>query len=183
MAIAEIRVTREEMRKRVAYFKDIKGFDGGLPDSNYPSAVRKLYNAIGFQPPEGKAGDDVVSPVGAEAAKNSAIPISEGFNLGFCEAKPGNGPMMHNHDTNETFMPLTGTWRCSWELDGAIEYFDVGPWDVCSFPAGVNRRCEKVAHSEPGKTHFLLFVIGGNAPEADFTDAAKQTLREAGLLA
>jgi len=33
MALPEIRVTREEMRKRVAYFKDLKGFDGGLPDN------------------------------------------------------------------------------------------------------------------------------------------------------
>ena len=22
---------------------------------------------------------------------------------------------MHNHDTNETFIPMTGTWRASWE--------------------------------------------------------------------
>ena len=56
MAMPEIRVTREEMRKRVAYFKDLKGFDGGLPDSRYPSAVRKLYNAIGFQPPSVRIG-------------------------------------------------------------------------------------------------------------------------------
>jgi hypothetical protein len=92
MALPQIRVTREEMRKRVAYFKDLKGFDGGLPDSQYPSAIRKLYNAVGFQPPKGKGGQDVVSPLGAEAAANAAIPISEGFNLGFCEARPGHGP-------------------------------------------------------------------------------------------
>ncbi|MGQ2994072.1 MULTISPECIES: cupin domain-containing protein [unclassified Variovorax] len=183
MAIPQIRVTREEMRQRVAYFKDLKGFDGGLPDSRHPSAERKLYNAVGFQPPRGKGGDEVVSPVGAQAAENAAIRISEGFNLGFCEAKPGKGPMMHNHDTNETFMPLTGRWRCSWELDGREEYFDVGPWDIFSFPAGVNRRFENITHEEPGKTHFLMFVIGGNAPEADFTEEAKKTLREEGLLA
>ncbi|WP_225784283.1 cupin domain-containing protein [Xenophilus sp. Marseille-Q4582] len=183
MALPQIRLTRDEMRKRVAFFKDIKGFDGGLPDSQYPSAVRKLYNAIGFQPPKGKGGADVVSPVGAQAAANSAIPISEGFNLGFCEAKPGNGPMMHNHDTNETFMPLTGRWRCSWEVDGQVEYFDVGPWDVCSFPPGVNRRFENITHDEPTQTHFLMFVISGNAPEADFTEEAKKTLREEGYLA
>ncbi|SDJ39260.1 hypothetical protein [Salipiger marinus] len=38
------------------------------------------------------------------AAKNAAIKISEGFILGYCHAKPGCGPMMHNHDTNETFI-------------------------------------------------------------------------------
>ena len=130
MAIPQIRVTHEEMRKRVAFFKDLKGFDSGLPDSQYPSAVRKLYNAVGFQPPKGKAGTQVVSPVGAQAAENAAIRISEGFNLGFWEAKPGNGRMMHNHATNETFMSLTDTWRCAWELDGKVEYFDLHrrPW-------------------------------------------------------
>jgi hypothetical protein len=43
--------------------------------------------------------------------------------------------MMHNHDTNETFIPMTGTWRCSWENDkGEVEAVDLGPLDVVSFP-------------------------------------------------
>ena len=181
MALPEIRVTKEEMRQRVAFFKDLKGHDGGLIDSRYPGAERKLYNALGFQPPKGKGGADVVSPVGADAAKNSAIKISEGFSIGFCQAAPGKGPMMHNHDTNETFMPLTGTWRCSWEIDDAVEHFDVGPWDIFSFPAGVNRRFENVTEGEPDGTHWLLFVIGGDEPEADFTETAKAAVRAAGL--
>lgn len=182
MPLPEIRVTREEMRKRVAYFKELQGFDGGLPDSRYPGAERRLYNALGFQPPQGKGGKDVVSPVGAKAAERSAIRIREGFNIGFCEAQPGKGPMMHNHDTNETFMPLTGTWRCSWEVDGAVEYFDVSPWDIVSFPAGVNRRFENITLNEPDRTHWLLFVIGGNEPEADFTADAKAAIQAAGLM-
>jgi hypothetical protein len=80
-------------------------------------------------------------------------------------------------------MPLTGTWRCSWELDGREEYFDVGPWDVMSFPPGVNRRFENITHHEPEQSHFLLVVVSGDAPEADFTEQAKSTLREAGLYA
>ncbi len=103
---------REDMLKRVAYFKNLKGYDGGLPDSDHASAVRTLYNVIGFQPPKGEGGA-VSSPVGEDAARMAAIKISEGFNLGYCRAKPGKGPMMHNHDTNETFIPMTGTWRCS----------------------------------------------------------------------
>ena len=109
MALPTIRVTREEMAKRVARFKELKGFDGGLPDSNHPDAKRTLYNVIGFQPP--KYDEATTSPVGSQAAEASAIKISEGFNLGYCEAEPGKGPMMHNHDTNETFIPMTGTWR------------------------------------------------------------------------
>ena len=84
--------TRAEMLKRVARFSDLKGFDGGLPDSYMPSAKRVLYNVIGFQPPADE-NDGIVSPVGAAAARMSAIKISEGFNLGYCEALPGKGPM------------------------------------------------------------------------------------------
>ena len=46
-------LSRDEMLKRVARFKDLKGFDGGLPDSKMPGCERTLYNVIGFQPPEG----------------------------------------------------------------------------------------------------------------------------------
>lgn len=181
MSIPVIRVTREEMLKRVAFFKDLKGFDGGLPDSDYPSAKRKLYNVIGFQPPQ-DGSNAVTSPVGAMAAENSAVKINEGFNMGFCEAEPGKGPMMHNHDTNETFMPISGRWRCSWEVDDQVEFVDVGPCDVVSFPAGVNRRFENITFDEPGKTHFLMFVISGNAPKAEFSEGSMDELKATGYL-
>jgi hypothetical protein len=42
-------VSREEMMRRVARFADLKGFDGGLPDSKMPGWIRTLYNVIGFQ--------------------------------------------------------------------------------------------------------------------------------------
>ena len=49
--------------------------------------------------------------------------------------------MMHNHDTNETFIPMTGTWRCSWENEkGEVEHVDLEPLDVVSFPPGASRR-------------------------------------------
>src|SRR3954451_3543104 len=89
-------LARDEMMKRVARFKDLKGFDGGLPDSNMPGCERMLFNVIGFQPPAG-GGGAVTSPVGDDAARLAAIKISEGFNLGYCKAKPGHGPMMHKH--------------------------------------------------------------------------------------
>jgi hypothetical protein len=96
-------VSRADMLKRVARFRDLKGSDGGLPDSKATQCERTLFNVIGFQPPKGSGGA-VTSPVGDDASRLAAIPISEGFNLGYCRAKPGRGPMMHNHDTNETFI-------------------------------------------------------------------------------
>jgi mannose-6-phosphate isomerase-like protein (cupin superfamily) len=165
--------SREEMLKRVARFRKLKGSDGGLPDSKLPECRRKLYAVIGFQPPE--TGD---SPVGANASAMPAISIAEGFNLGYCRAKPGKGPLMHNHDTNETFIALTGRWRCEWNEDEAMEHVDLEPYDVISFPVGVARRFMNVTYDEPGKEHLLMFIIGGDQPQAEFTAAALRRCEE-----
>jgi len=161
--------TRNEMLRRVARFKQLKGSDGGLPDSKLPECRRKLYAVIGFQPPE--TGD---SPVGANASAMPAISIAEGFNLGYCKAKPGKGPLMHNHDTNETFIAMTGRWRCEWNEGAAMEHVDLEPYDVISFPVGVARRFMNVTYDQPTKSHLLMFIIGGNQPQAEFTPAAMQ---------
>ena len=181
MKIKSISVSRSKMKKRVARFADLRGFDGGLPDSRHPDAIRTLYNVIGFQPPE-DTNKATTSPVGDHASEASAIKISEGFNLGYCHAKPGKGPMMHNHDTNETFIPMTGRWRCSWEVDDKVESFDLGPYDAISFPAGVSRRFENVTFDEPDEEKLLMFIIGGNQPQAEFTDEAMDELLERGLI-
>ena len=166
-------LSRAEMMKRVARFKELKGSDGGLPDSPLPECRRKLYAVIGFQPPMSESAA-VTSPVGANASAMPAIPIAEGFNLGYCKARPGKGPLMHNHDTNETFIAMTGRWRCEWNEGDAMDYVDLDPYDVISFPPGVARRFMNVTYDEPGKEHLLMFVIGGNQPQAEFTPAAMQ---------
>lgn len=161
---------REQMMQRVARFRSLKGSDGGLPDSKLPECRRTLYAVIGFQPPE--AGKN--SPVGADASAMPAISIAEGFNLGYCKAKPGKGPLMHNHDTNETFIAMTGRWRCEWNEGAAMQHVDLAPYDVISFPVGVARRFMNVTYDEPGKEHLLMFIIGGNQPQAEFTPLAMQ---------
>jgi quercetin dioxygenase-like cupin family protein len=174
--------TREEMQGRIARFKDLKGFDGGLPDSYMPSAMRILYNVIGFQPPADEQ-HGVVSPVGAKAARMSAIKISEGFNLGYCEALPGKGPMMHNHDTNETFICMTGRWRASWEnQDGTVDHADLDPLDVISFPSGAIRRFENVTDGPKDEHSVLMFVIGGDIPGAEFSTEAMDEIDASGIL-
>jgi len=165
--------TKDEMMKRVARFKKLKGSDGGLPDSNLPECRRKLYAVIGFQPPMSDNAA-TTSPVGANASQMPAISIAEGFNLGYCKAKPGRGPLMHNHDTNETFIAMTGRWRCEWNEGEAMEYVDLDPYDVISFPVGVARRFMNITYDEPGKEHLLMFIIGGDQPQAEFTPDAMQ---------
>jgi quercetin dioxygenase-like cupin family protein len=180
-SLPKLRLSRTEMMRRVARFRELKGSDGGLPDSHMPGCERTLINVIGFQPPKGE-GDAVTSPVGEDAARNAAIRISEGFNLGYCKAKPGHGPMMHNHDTNETFIPMTGAWRCSWENEqGEVEHVDLEPLDVISFPPGAIRRFENVTPGDANQEHILMFVIGGDAPRAEFTEEAMKKLENAGV--
>jgi mannose-6-phosphate isomerase-like protein (cupin superfamily) len=164
-------LSRPQMMKRVARFRKLKGSDGGLPDSKLPEARRKLYAVIGFSPPK-KGSRATTSPVGDDASAMPAIGIAEGFNLGYCKAKPGRGPLMHNHDTNETFIAMTGRWRCEWNEGRRRQHVDLGPYDVISFPVGVARRFMNVTWREPQKEHLLMFIIGGNQPRAEFTPAA-----------
>jgi mannose-6-phosphate isomerase-like protein (cupin superfamily) len=168
---------RAEMMKRVARFAKLKGSDGGLPDSPLPECRRKLYAVIGFAPPM-QQSDAITSPVGASASAMPAIPIAEGFNLGYCKAKPGKGPLMHNHDTNETFIAMTGRWRCEWNEGRSTEHVDLAPYDVISFPVGVARRFMNVTYDEPNREHLLMFIIGGNQPQAEFTPLAMQRCDE-----
>jgi uncharacterized RmlC-like cupin family protein len=85
-------------------------------------------------------------------------------------AKPGNGPLMHNHDTNETFIPITGRWRCAWNEGDAYNFVDLDPCDVISFPPGVARRVLNITDDEPSAEHVIMFIILGNAPEAAYTE-------------
>jgi len=170
-------ISRGEMLKRVARFRKLKGSDGGLPDSPLPECTRTLYAVIGFQPPVSDRAS-VTSPVGQDASAMPAIGIAEGFNLGYCTAKPGKGPLMHNHDTNETFIAMTGRWRAEWNEGAAKQHVDLAPYDVISFPTGVARRFMNVTYDEPGKEHLLMFIIGGNQPQAEFTPAAMRRCEE-----
>jgi hypothetical protein len=113
----------------------------------------------------------------------AAIKISEGFNLGYCRALPGKGPMLHNHDTNETFIAMTGTWRASWlNPAGKLEHVDLEPLDLISFPPGAIRRFMNVTKGPKDEPSILMFVIGGNAPSSEFTAESMRAIEDAGAL-
>ena len=65
-------LSRQEMMKRVARFKDLKGSDGGLPDSKMPGCERTLFNVIGFQPPKGSAARASLARTGKKAPTSAS---------------------------------------------------------------------------------------------------------------
>src|SRR5438552_16503028 len=89
--------SREEMMQRVARFKELKGSDGGLPDSPLPECRRKVFAVIGFQPPNASSAA-TTSPVVADALAMPAIALAVGCNLGCCKSKPGKCAAMQNYD-------------------------------------------------------------------------------------
>jgi hypothetical protein len=50
-----------------------------------------------------------------------------------------------------------------------------------SFPPGVARRFENITKGDPNEDSILMFVIGGDAPKAEFTDQSIEEVVAAGV--
>jgi hypothetical protein len=159
-----------EMEGRIAFFKDMIGFDKGFSDDGLPGARRTLFNVLGFQ--DKPADPNLNSPVGQDAAATAAIKVSDGFNLGYIKCKPGNG-----HDTNETFIPITGKWELSWD-DENTKSAILGPLDCCAFPPGVARTFKNITEGEDDVDHWMIVIVAGNAPVAGLTERAREQLAQ-----
>jgi mannose-6-phosphate isomerase-like protein (cupin superfamily) len=166
-------VSRDEMLSQfVARFKDLKGSSHGLPDSEVEGHHKYIMNVFGFQPPEGA---DSVNPVGDDTP--SRISPKAGFSVGFLKAKPHNGPVLHNHNTNETFIPLAGKWRFTWEASPAHnETVDLDPYDTISFPPGVPRAFENLTPAPDEEEGFILAIVADDAPISEAMPGVKQLL-------
>lgn len=161
-------LTTDELNFRVAKFQDVIRNDGGFPDSDFEGCARTLINVLGYEQPDQVVGQAMTSPVGDKAAESSAIPVSEGLNIGFVECTPGNGVMSHDHDTNETFTVISGTWRFTINDTDDLSV-ELGPLDTISLPAGVERRFTNLTSNDGGDGPSLLLVaVAGNKPRAFF---------------
>jgi mannose-6-phosphate isomerase-like protein (cupin superfamily) len=153
----EIRTaTPEEMNQRVARFDKLQAPPDRYPDSQLPGHERRNYLVVGT----GVVVDGGKDPL-------PAISLREGFQLSYVEARPGNGPKLHNHDTNETFIALKGRWRIIWGLDEA-HFLDLEPLDVCAVPPFVPRRFINLTPADGSDFGLLMAVQPGDAPRAEF---------------
>lgn len=175
MNIKPVWMQRDQMVRYIVRYAAMKGSDKGLPDSELPGNYKILYNVMGFR----AIGNSptAVSPVGNDLSP--AIDIDAGFSLGYTKCPPGNGPLMHVHDTVETFIVLTGTWRFLWEpVEGQTDHFDLTPLDVFAVPPGVPRRFYNLTPGEGADYGMLMAVTGGVAPVAEFSEEIEQYLAQ-----
>ena len=176
MPIEVFRPRKDEVLKCVARFRDLSSTDGGLPDQKVDGFYRTFRNVIGFQQPE---GSETYSPIGDEA-KPFISHLKPGFGMGYVSAKPGQGVMMHTHDTNETFVVMQGTWMFEWEGDDGDDHVILEENDVVSFPPGIQRRFECKAARPGDEKGMILGVIGGDTPGAEFSPESVERLKAEG---
>jgi mannose-6-phosphate isomerase-like protein (cupin superfamily) len=141
-------VTREQMLRRVARFKELRPSKQAFVDTRLPGHERDIFNVIG----RGVTEDPELAP---------AIADPRDFNVAYVGADPGKGAALHAHPTVEVFIPLSGRWAIYWGDEGEEEVV-LEPWDVISVPPGVMR-----GFRNAGTEHaFMMAVLGG-------TDAGK----------
>lgn len=153
-------MSRDEMLKRVARFKDLTPSRRAFVDSLIPGHEREIFNVIG-------------RGVTEDPALNPAITDARDFNVTLVHAQPEKGAALHAHTTVEVFMPLSGRWAVYWGDTGENE-ITLERWDVVSVPPGVMRGFRN-AGPEAG---YLLAILGGT--DAGRVAWAPQVLERAG---
>jgi uncharacterized RmlC-like cupin family protein len=162
MASASISV--EQMQKRIARFGDLVPIRRGFLDTAIPGHARDVFNVIGG----GVTEDQSVAP---------AIADARDFNLTYVRAEPGNGAALHDHETVEVFIPLTGRFAIIWGEHGEHEV-ELSPFDVISVPPGVMRGFRCVHH----EAAYLLAIQGGSDPgRVTYADEVLARAQELGI--
>ena len=173
VSLAARELPRDAILSRIARYAQLKGFSTGFDSNQVPNTQRTLLNVMGYEAP----ADGSQSPVGRDAAQSAPIVALDPFNMAYARCKPGNGPLMHNHDTSEPFVVLSGRWRFTWNEEQP-DSVELGPWDVVSFPPHVARRFENITTEEPDTEHVVLVLVGGKAPVAENTAKSWETIRK-----
>jgi len=136
----------DALRARVARFKDLKSSSEAFVDTRIPEYNREIYNVIG-------------RGVTEDAGLKPAIDDNRDFNLTIMKSDPGKGSSLHDHQTIECFIVLSGRWAIGLGDDGEHEVI-LEPFDIFSVPPGVMRSV-KNAGTEPG---YIIAVLGGTDP-------------------
>jgi mannose-6-phosphate isomerase-like protein (cupin superfamily) len=154
--ITDANPTVEEMEARVARFAGLRPTDAYV-DAGIPGCERTTYRVIGD---------------GADAAL-----AAEHFHLNLVRCAPGKSAPLHNHLTQEVFIPLSGAWEVFWGPRGERS-LRLGPWDSISIPPGVSRGFRNVGAEEA----FLIGIADGRDPgRINWPDEVQAAARAVGI--
>jgi uncharacterized RmlC-like cupin family protein len=166
-----IKVTPEQMSRRIARFKDLESYQYQQEAANaIPIEVMEQIAAHRVYPlmvPEGYTGRSAQAP----------IKSAPGVVLSIAECPPGDGPAMHIHEqTIENFFCLSGRFEIAWGDPGEEHTVVLEPLDFISVPPGVPRKFTNVSATETGR---LLVIIHVQTEQQGDRIAYQPELREA----
>ena len=162
-----IRVSKSEMQKRIARFRELKPLP--IQSSDIPLAARDVVYAR-----------KLLSVIGLEEAKtpiNAGAPIrgAAGMTMTLAVCPPGQGPGLHAHrQTYETFTVLKGRFEVTWNDDGS-EREVLERFDTVSFPPGVCRAFRNIG-TEEGVLQVIITGGVHDMTDIDFSRDAKSQI-------
>ena len=146
-------LTVEEMKKRTAYFKDLKPYQQQHQDSRgIPAGALQRLAANKVYPvmvPEGYKGRGEQAPLRG----------APGMVVSLTESPPGDGAALHIHEQSiENFFCVTGRFHIIWG-DKGENSIELGPLDFCTIPPGVVRSFKNISN-ETGRLLAVIHVLG-----------------------
>lgn len=81
-----------------------------------------------------------------------------GLRVYHIECEPETGCPLHNHDTHEVFIIVSGEWKLAWLGADGERSTVLKPNDVMSVPPGILRKYRNVLPA-PGKAAGMMIVI------------------------
>lgn len=157
--MAGAKVSKQEMLKRVARYKELAPSKQAFVDSKIPGHERLIFNVIG-------------RGVTEDASLKPAITDVSHFNVTYVRSEPEKGAALHSHTTVEVFIPLSGRWAIFWGDKGEEEII-LDAWDVISVPPGIMRGFRNAGKQES----CLMAILGGT--DAGYVAWAPEVLEKA----
>lgn len=141
---------RNELEARVVRYADLRPCYNAFIDARTPGS-------------EAKENFTIIGPgVSENPERHVHIADPHGFNVGGARQPPGCVNSQHSHDTAESFVAHTGTWRFDLGEHGDDAQVVLHPGDVISIPTNTFRGFTNISEgTEPG---FLFGLLGQDDP-------------------
>jgi len=123
------RVSPAAVTRRVVRFKEVPSLESAYEETQLPAHQRVLYRYFGNQ-----ASDAKDMPPAVEGIS---------LNVALVTADPGKGAPLHDHECEEIFVVMRGTFEVSLGEDGE-ETAVLHEWDAISVPSGIHRAWRNV---------------------------------------